>query len=45
MINKKLNISFFLIVAIAISTHGQGNTPRALKEAYANKFLIGAAND
>ena len=45
MINKKLIISFFLIVVVVLSVHGQGNTPRALKEAYANKFLIGAAND
>ncbi len=45
MINKKLITSFFLIVAIAVSAYGQGNTPKALKEAYAGKFLIGAAND
>ena len=45
MIDKKLITSFFLIVAIAVSAYGQGNTPKALKEAYAGKFLIGAAND
>ncbi len=45
MINKKLITSFFLIVAIAVSAYGQGNTSKALKEAYAGKFLIGAAND
>ncbi len=49
MINKILTTSFFLIVAIAVSANGQDNNTTApqktLKEAYAGKFLIGAAND
>jgi endo-1,4-beta-xylanase len=49
MINRNLITNFFLIVAIAVSAYGQDNTKTAsqktLKEAYAGKFLIGAAND
>jgi endo-1,4-beta-xylanase len=44
MISKKLIISLFLIMAIAVSAYGQG-PQKSLKEAYAGKFLIGAAND
>lgn len=45
MINRKLITSFFLIVAIVVPAYGQANTQKALKDAYAGKFLIGAAND
>jgi endo-1,4-beta-xylanase len=49
MINRKLITSFFIIVAIAVSAYGQDNTKtvsqKTLKEAYAGKFFIGAAND
>jgi endo-1,4-beta-xylanase len=49
MINRNLITNFFLIVAIAVSASGQDNAKTApqktLKEAYAGKFLIGAAND
>jgi endo-1,4-beta-xylanase len=49
MINRNLITNFFLIVAVAVSAYGQDNTKTApqktLKEAYAGKFLIGAAND
>jgi len=49
MIKRNLITNFFLIVAIAVSAYGQDNTKSApqktLKEAYAGKFLIGAAND
>jgi endo-1,4-beta-xylanase len=49
MINRNLITTFFLIVAIVVSAYGQDNTKTApqktLKEAYAGKFLIGAAND
>jgi len=49
MINRNLITNFFLILAIAVSAYGQDNTKTApqktLKEAYAGKFLIGAAND
>ena len=49
MINKKLVTNLILIVAIAVSTYGQGNPQTAiqktLKQAYAGKFLIGTAND
>ena len=49
MINRNLITNFFLIVAVTVSVYGQDNTKTAplktLKEAYAGKFLIGAAND
>jgi endo-1,4-beta-xylanase len=49
MLNRNLITTCFLIVAIAVSAYGQENTQTAplktLKEAYAGKFLIGAAND
>jgi len=49
MIIRKLITNLFLILVIAVSANGQGNTgtasQKALKEAYAGKFLIGAAND
>lgn len=49
MIIRKLISNLFLILVIAVSANGQGNTGTAsqkvLKEAYAGKFLIGAAND
>jgi endo-1,4-beta-xylanase len=49
MINRNLFANLFLIVAIAVSAYGQDNTKTApmktLKEAFAGKFLIGAAND
>jgi endo-1,4-beta-xylanase len=49
MINRNLITTFFLIVATAISAYGQGNTSpalqKSLKEAYAGKFFIGAADD
>ena len=49
MINRNLITNFFLIMAIAVSAYGQDNNKtapqKALKEAYAGKFLIGAAND
>ncbi len=49
MINRNLIISFFLLVALAITAYGQDNTNTApqktLKEAYAGKFLIGTASD
>lgn len=49
MIKRNLITNFFLIVVIAVSAYGQDNTKTApqktLKEAYAGKFLIGAAND
>jgi len=45
MINKELITNFFLIVAIVASAYGQDNTPKALKEEYAGKFITGAAND
>ena len=49
MINRNLIINFFLIMAVAVSAYSQDNsntTPqKTLKEAYAGKFLIGAAND
>ncbi|MBN1184004.1 MAG: endo-1,4-beta-xylanase, partial [Bacteroidales bacterium] len=49
MINRNLITNFFLILVIAVSAYGQDNTQKAsqktLKEAYAGKFLIGAAND
>jgi endo-1,4-beta-xylanase len=49
MIYRKMITNFFLIVAVAVSAYGQGNTKTApqktLKEAYAGKFFIGAAND
>jgi endo-1,4-beta-xylanase len=49
MFKRNLITSFFLIVALAVSAYGQGNTKTALqktlKEAYAGKFLIGTAND
>lgn len=44
MISKKLITSFVLIVAIVVSAYGQA-PQKSLKEAYAGKFLIGAAND
>jgi endo-1,4-beta-xylanase len=49
MINRKLMTNLFLIMALAVSAYGQGNTRttslKTLKEAYAGKFLIGTAND
>jgi len=47
MINKRLISTFFLIVALAVTTFGQNNTAsqKTLKEAYAGKFLIGCADD
>jgi endo-1,4-beta-xylanase len=49
MTNRNLITNFFLIVTVAVSAYGQDNTKTApqktLKEAYAGKFLIGAAND
>ena len=49
MINRNLFTTLILIVAMAVSASGQDNTKTApqktLKEAYAGKFLIGAAND
>ncbi len=49
MNNKKLITSLFLIVAMAVSAYGQGNSNAAakktLKQAYAGKFLIGCADD
>jgi endo-1,4-beta-xylanase len=49
MIKRNLITSFFLIVALAITSYGQGNTKtlsqKTLKEAYAKKFLIGTASD
>jgi len=49
MINRNRIINFFLIMAVAVSAYSQDNsntTPqKTLKEAYAGKFLIGAAND
>jgi endo-1,4-beta-xylanase len=49
MINKNLVTSFILIVALAVTVYGQGDIDTAslktLKEAYAGKFLIGAASD
>jgi len=49
MISRNLITSFILIVALAVTSFGQGNTPKVpqktLKEAYARKFLIGTASD
>jgi len=49
MIIRNLITNCFLIVAITVSASGQDNNKTApqktLKEAYAGKFLIGAAND
>lgn len=49
MIIRNLITGFSLILVTAIPSYGQGNTgtapQKALKEAYAGKFLIGAAND
>jgi endo-1,4-beta-xylanase len=49
MFNRNLITGLFLIVALTVSAFGQDNTKTApqktLKEAYAGKFLIGAAND
>jgi len=49
MINRNLITSLILIVALAVTVYGQNNTDttslKTLKEAYAGKFLIGAAND
>ena len=49
MINRKLIMSFILVVALVVTVYGQGNSDTAslktLKEAYAGKFLIGTASD
>ncbi|MGB8491554.1 MAG: endo-1,4-beta-xylanase, partial [Bacteroidales bacterium] len=49
MISRNLITNFLLIVATVVSAYGQDNPKTApqktLKEAYAGKFLIGAAND
>ena len=49
MIKRNLITNLFLILAIGVSAYGQDNTKTApqktLKEAYAGKFLIGAADD
>ncbi|MBN2632168.1 MAG: endo-1,4-beta-xylanase, partial [Bacteroidales bacterium] len=49
MVNRNLIANFVLIIAIAASAYAQDNTTttplKPLKEAYAGKFLIGAAND
>ncbi len=45
MINRNLIVNLFLVGTITVSAYGQGNTQKTLKEAYAGKFLIGAAND
>jgi endo-1,4-beta-xylanase len=49
MNNRNLITTFMLIVALAVTVCGQDKTDKAsqktLKEAYAGKFLIGAAND
>ncbi len=49
MIIRNLITGFSLILVTAIPSYGQGNPTtapqKALKEAYAGKFLIGAAND
>lgn len=45
MINKNVITNLLLILAMTVSAYGQVNTQKALKEAYAGKFLIGAAND
>ena len=48
MITRNLIANLLLIVAIAVSAYGQDNKTvpqKTLKEAYAGKFLIGAAND
>jgi len=46
---RNLITNFLLIMAMAVTAYGQGNTKTAsqktLKEAYAGKFLIGTAND
>lgn len=49
MIRRNLITSIFLIFGIVVSAYGQENTKtsslKTLKEAYAMRFLIGAAND
>lgn len=49
MINRNLITSLLLIVVLAVTVYGQGDTEtesqKTLKEAYAGKFLIGTAND
>lgn len=49
MINRHLIANIFLIAALSVSAYGQDNkgtaSQKTLKEAYAGKFLIGAAND
>lgn len=49
MLKRNLIISFFLIVALAVTAYGQNNAKTApqktLKKAYAKKFLIGTASD
>lgn len=47
MINRGLIADMILIVAVTVSAYGQDKTAPGitLKEAYAGKFLIGAADD
>ena len=49
MVAKNLISSFVLLGAMAVSAFGQNVadvvSQKSLKEAYAGKFLIGAAND
>jgi endo-1,4-beta-xylanase len=49
MTRRNLLTSLFLIMVVVISAYAQDNTKsvplKSLKEAYAGKFLIGAAND
>lgn len=49
MSSRNLISSFFLVMALIVNAYGQGNPkvtpPKTLKEAYANKFLIGTASD